>query len=357
MKRYTTASILLALAALVLLVYPQQFSPGGGAAGQKRPPRKPVTAAPIGPGAKDYSKFSHYTKEHTEACNTCHKLPTANSQKLRGFPDVADFPDHDTCVRCHRAQFFKGAQPVICSVCHSKTSPKDSARTAFRNPTRLQQFTIKFPHDKHQDVIAVLPARRGTMLRNSSLLKSAHAPADDPKHYNNCEICHAANPTPAAPKAGWTDGFAPVAGTFKASPVNHASCFNCHWSRQEPTKDNCQGCHVAAPTPYLPLSAPRRISLKFEHDGGGAPGATKQHPAECTTCHINITKAASLEGLKADVPIYPSCAQASCHGKGKILDDEMTKFSKGNFKCTKCHTSDVGSRKPPISHDQALLGQ
>jgi hypothetical protein len=356
MKRYTIASVLLALAALMLLGYPQQFSLNGGAAGQKRPPRNPVTAAPSGPGAKDYSKFSHYTKEHTEDCKTCHKLPTANWQKVRAFPDVADFPGHDACVRCHRAQFFKGAQPAICSVCHTKTSPKDSARLAFRNPSRLQQFTIKFPHDKHQDVIAALPARRGSAFRSSSLMKSAHAAADEPKHYNNCEICHAANPTPAAPKAGWPDGYAPPAGTFKDAPGNHASCFNCHWGHQEPTKDNCKGCHVPAATPYLPLTSPKRFSLKFQHDGGGT-GASKAHPAECTTCHINITKAATLEGLKADVPIYPSCAQASCHGKGKALEDEMVKFSKGNFKCTKCHASDVGGKKPPVSHDQALLGQ
>ena len=353
MKRYTITSVLLALAALVVLVYPQQFSASGGVVGQKRPTRKPATPAPSGPGAKDYSKFSHSTKEHTEGCKTCHKTPTANWQKVRDFPDVADFPGHDACVRCHRAQFFKGAQPVICSVCHTKTSPKDGARATFRNPTRPRQFTIEFPHDRHQDVIASLPSRPGRVFRNTSLVKSAHAFDDQTKRYNNCEICHAAGPKPPAPPpTGWTDGFLPAADTFKASPGNHASCFNCHWSGQEPTKDNCAGCHKTATTPYAPLTSPRRFSMKFRHDGGGEK---KNHPAECTTCHINITKSATLKGLMPDVPIFPSCAQSSCHGKDLV--SEMEKYSKGNFKCSKCHTSDVGGKKPPNSHDQALLGQ
>ena len=321
--------------------------------GQKRPARNPAPPAATKPGTKDYSKFSHFTKEHTEGCKTCHKVPTDNWQKVRAFPDIADYPDHDACVRCHRAQFFKGAAPVICSVCHTKTSPRDSARALFPNPTRLQQFTIEFPHDRHQDVIASLPARPKGLLHNVSLVKSAHVFDDKTKKYNNCEICHGSPvKPPAAPSTGWTDNFAPAADTFKASPDSHSSCFNCHWSGQEPTRDNCAGCHKLATTPYLPVTSPKRLSMKFRHDGGGEK---KNHPAECTTCHINITKSATLKGLMPDVPIFPSCAQSSCHGPALV--EEMSKYSKGNFKCSKCHTSDVGGKKPPNSHDQALLGQ
>lgn len=355
MKRYLVTSVLLALAAIFFIVHPERFGPMGAAFGQ-RPSRRPAPAATTkagNAGNKDYSKFSHSTKEHTEGCKTCHKLPTANWQKVRDFPDVADFPDHDACVRCHRAQFFKGAPPVICSVCHTKTSPREGARALFRNPGRPRQFTIEFPHDKHQDVIASLPARPRGFFRNASLVKSAHAFDDQTKKYNNCEICHGARTKPPVPPpTGWTDNFVPAGDTFKASPDTHASCFNCHWSGQEPTKDNCAGCHKLSPTPYVPLASPKRFSIRFRHDGGGEK---KIHPAECTTCHINITKSATLKGLMPDVPIFPSCAQSSCHGP--TLVDEMSKFNKGNFKCSKCHTSDVGGRKPPNSHDQALLGQ
>lgn len=357
MKRYLVTSLLLALITTILFVHPERFAPGGAVAGQKRPPARrptPPPAATPRPGTKDYSKFSHSTKEHTEACKTCHKLPTDNWQKVRAFPDVADFPDHDACVRCHRTQFFKGPQPVICSVCHTKTSPRDSARALFRNPSRPQQFTIVFPHDKHQDVIASLPSRPKSLFRrNASLVKTAHAFDDQTKRYNNCEICHAASPKPLpVPAGGWTDGFVPPPDTFKASPGDHAACFNCHWSGQEPVKDNCVGCHKLATTPYVSLITPKRSSVKFRHDGGGDK---KIHPAECTTCHINITKSSTLKGLMPDVPIFPSCAQSSCHGPALV--DEMSKFSKGSFKCSKCHTSDVGSKKAPNSHDQALLGQ
>jgi hypothetical protein len=357
MKRYTIASVLLALAALILFAHPQQFSESGGAIGQKRPTRKPATAAPGGAGAKDYSKFSHSTREHSEGCKTCHKVPTDNWQKVRDFPDVADFPGHDACVRCHRAQFFKGAQPVICSVCHTKTSPRDGTRATFRNTSRPRQFTILFPHDKHQDVIASLPSRPGVLFRGPSLVRSAHAFADTPQPYNNCEICHAAPKPPVTPATGWPDKFVPAADTFKASPTGHASCFNCHWSGQEPTKDKCEKCHDKTATPYFPVTSPKRISIKFRHDGGGEK---KNHQRECTSCHINITKSAKLEALKPDVPIFPSCMNSDCHNHKEQLDDETTKFNKpppGGAPCTKCHTSDVGGRKPPASHAQALVGQ
>src|SRR6185503_9713008 len=75
--------------------------------------RAPATRKTTAPGV-DYSRFSHATKKHQGACNTCHKVPTDNWKKAGDFPDVADFPGHDACVSCHRAQFFKGAKPTIC---------------------------------------------------------------------------------------------------------------------------------------------------------------------------------------------------------------------------------------------------
>src|ERR1044072_7631027 len=174
--------------------------------------------------AADYSKFSHSTEKHRAACNSCHKIT---------FPDIKDYPGHDACVSCHRSQFFRGARPPICSVCHSKTSPRDDARYAVLNPAPKRQFAIEFPHDKHQDVIA--------------LLRFAHAP----QNYNNCTICHASR-----------------TATFKAAPKDHASCFNCHWKSQQPIAENCNGCHKLT-TPYVANDHPSRISMKFIHDGGG----------------------------------------------------------------------------------------
>jgi hypothetical protein len=293
------------------------------------------------PPAVDYSKFLHSTKKHQNACDTCHKIPTSGWQKASGFPDVTDYPEHESCVSCHRNQFFKGDRPVICSVCHIKTSPRDEARLVFRNPRTTPQFSVEFPHDRHQDVIAML---RGRPPRSRRLL--AHAVIDD-QTYNNCTICHGDNRTPSAPKSGWPDNFQPKAETFKAVPGGHDSCFNCHWKGQQPVAQNCTGCHKQNSTPTAVESA-SRISLKFMHEGGGEK---KVHVAECTTCHINITKSATLRGLKPDVPIT-SCTE--CHNREGLRQDvskELASIDKNkSFVCVYCHTSNVGALDPPASH-------
>jgi Class III cytochrome C family len=313
---------------------------------QRRPRPQPSRPAS---SRVDYSRFLHTTKEHKGACTTCHQAPTSNWKKVRGFPDIADFPDHDACVRCHRAQFFKGAQPLICTNCHSRVSPKDDARFPFRNPARPRQFKIEFPHDKHQDVIAMLRSLSPTLARNQSkptrVVSFAHS-NQERIDYNNCTICHATNSRqPAAPAQGWTDGFIPSAASFKTAPTVHAACFNCHWKNQPPTKDNCGDCHKLD-VPGAPPAAPVRISLKFNHEGGGG-----QHLAECTTCHINITKSASVRGLKPDVPIT-GCTE--CHNKSGLRQDlnkELAALDQNrDFVCTYCHTSDVGRRDAKPSH-------
>ena len=318
---------------------------------QKRSPRRPAASKPS-PAATDYSKFLHTTAKHQSACNTCHKIPTQNSQKIRNFPDVADYPSHDACVSCHRSQFFKGAKPAICSVCHSKVSPRDDARFSFRNPAQPRQFNIEFPHDKHQDVIAVLPRFRPTAQRVLFLRASMNPlarPADDQlQTYNNCTICHGPRTTaPIPPPTGWVDGFVPDVTSFKSLPDSHSSCFNCHWKSEQPVNDNCAGCHKRV-TPYMPVDFLNRMSMKFKHEGGGE---RKNHLAECTTCHINITKATSLRGLKPDVPIT-SCTE--CHNKEGLRQDvskELAAIDKDRtFVCIYCHTSDVGKLDPPASH-------
>jgi hypothetical protein len=295
----------------------------------------------------DYSKFSHATAKHQQACKTCHSVPTKNWQKTREYPDVVDYPEHAACVSCHRQQFFKGTRPSICSVCHSKISPRDEARFAFRSPQHSRQFAIEFPHDKHQDVIARAPVLRRQKELFWIIPASLKPLADRDKSYNNCEICHSTRSDFSAPAAGWPDGFVPDKVTFKSVPTSHSSCFNCHWRSEEPVSGNCAGCHklstsTAAPKPM------QRISLKFRHEGGGEK---KTHIAECTTCHINITKAASLRGLKPDVPIT-ACTE--CHNKQGLrldLSTELESIDKNaKFVCVYCHTSDVGAREAPRSH-------
>lgn len=371
--------------AAILILVPISFFFGAiclsGVSAQRRQRRPPASArATSRPATIDYSKFSHATKKHQGACNTCHKVPTGNWKKVRDFPDVADYPGHDACIGCHRPQFFKGARPVICSVCHSKVSPRDDVRFAFRNPAVPRQFLIEFPHDKHQDVIAQLE-RSPEHAQQAKLVASGFGPANvkqtvslrawahsrsiftersqtnsllykrpdaETKHYNNCEICHSPRTVAlVAPATGWPDSFVPDAATFRAVPTSHASCFNCHWKSQQPTNENCAGCHKLSELPfklYGASDAPKRISVKFRH-------AREQHVQECTTCHINITKASTLRGLQPDVPIT-ACTE--CHNKDGLRLDvsrELEAIDKNrDFVCSYCHTSDVGRLNAPPGH-------
>lgn len=327
---------------------------GLAAYGGQRQRRRPAqtTQRTTSSAPTDYSRFSHATKKHQGACNTCHKVPTDNWKKVRDFPDVADYPGHDACVSCHRPQFFKGAKPVICSLCHSKVSPRDDARFAFRNPAATRQFLIEFPHDKHQDVIARmfrrLPAKQRPLFVPALFTYSSMNADDKTKHYNNCEICHSPRTTaPMPPATGGLYAFDPDAGTFKAAPTSHAACFDCHWKSQQPTSENCAGCHKLMDKPYelhRGVDVPKRFSLKYRH-------AREQHVAECTTCHINITKAATLRGLQPDVPMT-ACSE--CHNKDGLRLDvskELEGIDKNrDFVCSYCHTSEVGRLDPPASH-------
>lgn len=315
------------------------------AAAQRRTPRRPVTAAKP---AIDYSKFSHATEKHKGACATCHKVPTKNWQRVRDFPDAADFPDHEACVSCHRRQFFKGVSPQICTVCHLRSSPRDDKRYSFRNPTSSLQFAIEFPHDKHQDVIARMKPAPSQIATSALFQKASFSfskiAAEDRGKYNNCTICHQQLSTnPPAPPGSWVDSFVPDAATFKSVPENHASCFNCHWKSQSPIRTDCGGCHKLV-IPHPNAEEVKRISVKFRH-------AREQHIAECATCHINITKAATLRGLTPDVPIT-ACTE--CHNKVGLrldLSKELEAIDRNrDFVCVYCHTSNVGRNDPPAGH-------
>jgi hypothetical protein len=320
----------------------------------RRRPRPSAGAPPRSSGAK-YSAFLHSSAKHKSlACNDCHKIPTPWSAQ-RDFPDVADFPDHAACVRCHRQQFFTrqamtGTGPAVCTICHQRAAPREDARFAFGKPNRAnqavkprdeRQFTIEFPHDKHQNAIALLQRHHRAKL------------VDDQKpDYNNCAICHQRNDELLSTSlAAPADASTPANKFFKTVPRSHDACFDCHWKNQKPESRECLGCHKPANT-FVASAALKRISAKFNHEGGKG-----EHLLECTSCHINITRAATLRGLTPDVPV---AACASCHKDNKkttypkavTIEEEMAQFRKTNA-CTYCHAPDVGTKKPPVSHEAA----
>ena len=327
----------------------------------RRPPAQ--TQAPRGSAAK-YSAFLHSSDKHKSLeCNACHKIPTTWTAN-RAFPDVADFPDHDACVRCHRLQFFSrqamsGTGPAICTVCHLRAAPREERRFAFGKPNGAnqtakskdeRQFKIEFPHDKHQNVIARWRAPHSVSFRSHHRLKSV--PQDKKPDYNNCSLCHVTDKSLAIVALPPPNADPALLHPIKSMPRTHDACFECHWKAQQPVGANCAGCHKPSQT-FVASQAVKRSSAKFAHEGGKG-----EHILECTTCHINITRASTLRGLTPDVPIH---ACAGCHRDSKrttypkavTIETELEQFKKtGN--CTYCHSEDVGKKKPPPSHESSV---
>ena len=246
-----------------------------------------------------------------------------------------------------------------------RAAPREDARFPFGKPNNAnqtakpkdeRQFTIEFPHDKHQNVIASRGHGRSPDEAVHFIRASFFKPqtVDDKKpDYNNCTICHQTNNTllivPLTPQP---DATAQSNKFFKTMPHSHDSCFNCHWKNLKPASDDCGGCHKPAAT-FIGIDSPPRKSAMFSHEGGKG-----EHVMECTTCHINITRASTLQGLTPDVPIT---ACATCHKDSKkttypkitTIEEELAQFKKTSS-CLYCHTPYIGKKKPPATPEAAV---
>jgi hypothetical protein len=298
-------------------------------------------------------QFSHATVQHKKLdCNYCHKNPTANWATTRGYPDVADFPGHASCVACHRADFFRTS---FCVGCHTNPGPRGAARFPFPVRSRSHEFTTVFPHSVHQDIISRNELKKDVAVAhfvNASFIRQV----DDPPQFNNCAICHqtasaapkTADRTPANAQplaAASADSFAPKPAFFKDMPSGHAACFQCHYTDVKPTGKDCAGCH-ALTTPYSSSPVVKRYSLKFDHQ-------QKEHAVrDCMTCHVRIAGNADLKTMKdADVP-FMACV--SCHND-KLVEESGKRAaslaaSQPAFQCNYCHTTSVGRFPIPPSH-------
>jgi hypothetical protein len=359
---------------------------------QKRPGAPPSEKV-----ADKYSKFTHESHGNNSRdaraqklkCNNCHAIPSAAEPDriadAKSPRIVRGYPYHDACFDCHRKEIYRGDRPAICTVCHTRVSPRATADDVVRQFPKqidltLRQFPGSFPHEKHSQVISDLEK------------------VTDSKQVS-CVDCHKRDersPVPI-PVSGDEKIFTPAAGTFRTSPdlpnnppSAHTSCFGCHWETNDetkkPSKDNCAGCH-RTPKEFAeqkqpkkeslvllmsvlwfkdwPRDWPRRLSLKFSHEsknhrGADNPGLT------CTSCHASIGRSEKLE--IPDVTLSKStCAQSGCHFERtsvtsirKEMNDEGDDIaegrnndplsSSGQHTCTGCHTSLIGSAPPPCSH-------
>lgn len=349
----------------------------------------------------DYSSFSHQTHVVTEklACNSCHKVPSKNWKEVRkgdaAFPDTSDFPEHDSCLNCHRPQFFARERPapVICVNCHVNNSPKDTSRWLFpslgdvADPTLkrrvfVSEFGVGFPHDKHIDVVGLnWPARQnesGWFVTVSLQEKKKDGP---PK---SCVVCHetyqpqgnSSEEYVTRPPKNIGDAFWLKKGTFKTAPNSHAICFTCHSADSgiAPAPADCNVCHKLASPEQIKVDFDpklavvmgitdqtmlgkwsRRISAgAFRHEGG-------EHPdLNCTGCHNVAGATFNLLDLKTvKVPVRSCGGADGCHitattDDGGALNFEIDQKTKDPaFVCTKCHVT-FGKEGIPPDHPRAI---
>jgi hypothetical protein len=308
------------------------------------------------------------------------------------FPDVAEFPRHETCLNCHRPQFFARQRPApaICSNCHVNVTPRDSTRFLFpslgdvEGARRVEQnvtteFGVNFPHDKHIDVVGKnLPKSEGPFGFLTVKMQDKPGPAQsaEPK---SCPVCHQTY----QPQGNSDDEFATTPpkdigdnywlkkGTFKTIPNSHTVCFSCHNTDAgiAPLPNECQVCHKlksensSSQTDFdsnllavfgvrdnvIVDAARKRVSSgTFRHEGGEHPNVS------CLSCHnVQTMNTTDLKTLRVSIK---SCGGAEgCHitataDDGGILNYEIDqKKVKTDFVCTKCHTS-FGKQSVPQDH-------
>ncbi len=379
------------------LGYPTVVSLPGPQKRQARQSTQPSGRRP------DYTQFSHTTHvtKQKMACDSCHKFPTDNWEKVRksdvAFPDVAEFPKHDSCLNCHRSQFFARERPApkICVNCHVNVTPRNTTRYLFpslgdvSDPAKSRrdvatEFVIDFSHEKHLEVVGLnVPVRKRQPFAFTTIAwqekKAAPAESSEPK---SCPVCHQTHLPQGdsdeeyvtKPPKEIGDNFWLKKGTFKTTPNSHTGCFSCHNvdAGLAPAPSDCNACHklivsakmksdfdpklietMKISDPFIVTAWGRRNSSgTYRHEGGEHPNIS------CLNCHnpatMNTTQPETLT-----VPVRSCGGAEGCHvtatsDDGGILNAEIDqKKESASFVCTKCHLS-FGKEAVPDGHLKAI---
>lgn len=337
-----------------------------------------------------YAKFTHETHvaQMELDCAACHKFPTANFDKVRSkdaaFPDVTDYPKHETCLDCHREQFFSGKPPAICSNCHLNPSPTDSSRHPFANPRELfdvspkgknsvSAFEVAFPHDKHIDIVSRYENPLKTDGNGSFFVRASMRRAEE-----SCAVCHQTyqpqgksnDEYVTAPPKNLGDGYWLKKGTFKSVPLGHTTCFTCHSEDTGilPAQKDCGTCHklkqALPPTDFDPKSAEKMGILdKVMLDGWRTRTSAGKFRHEfeshadlsCSACHnVNMIVTTDYKTEKVAIASCNMCHITATSDDGGILNYEIDERKKNaKFECVKCHVS-FGRSAIPDSHLKAV---
>ncbi len=331
-----------------------------------RPRPKPAPKKPA------EMKFLHTATAHQLACDACHTFPSANWNVVRkgddAIPDVTEFPQHASCLKCHRTEFFARERPAprICSVCHVGVTPKFTERHPFPNPVeafrkspRSLEFTsafdVAFPHASHLELFG-----EGDTCTNCHVTM-------DPTGEGGDEYA-------TKPPAELGDAFWLKKGTFKTKPTGHTTCFTCHAvdSGLKPEPRDCATCHRLSTRPGGALDfdsaaasvkavtdpatraawRERDASATFRHEGG------LHTDVACVKCH-NVASLDTTDPRSARVAVVSCGGDSGCHvtasvDEGGALNFELLqRKSDPAFRCTKCHLAYAGA-PVPASHSSAI---
>ncbi|MBK7932458.1 MAG: hypothetical protein IPK01_02965 [Acidobacteria bacterium] len=380
----------IAVATLILCVFASAAyfaEPSVVAAGSIVSP-KPTPKPKATPRKVKYSEFPHDTKAHKLDCTTCHKFPSENWKTVRtaadAFPDITEYPKHESCLNCHKQQFFKGARPAICSICHVAPSPRNSLRHPFPNPREVfdrspkgknaeSDFVIGFPHDKHIEIVSIRRSNSGPFTNASFIRKGIMRAGEE-----SCSVCHktlspqgdSAEEYFTPPPAKLGDGFWLKKGTFKSAPLGHTTCFTCHSadSGMLPAPTDCATCHkikpvFAAADFDAKLAEPMKIEDKLimqswrrrDSSGKFAHDFFAHTELSCSTCHnVSTMNTADPKTMRVSIASCATCHVTATAGDGGALNYEADqRKASPAFQCVKCHTS-FGKLPIPESHTKAL---
>lgn len=395
------ATVILAVALLLMLT----LQPGSVVVGGANNPSRPLQTRRVPKKVSrarariDYSHFSHTTHvtQKQLTCDECHKFPTSNWKEVRkgdaAFADVAEFPEHQSCLNCHRPQFFARQRPApaICANCHANATPRDTTRFLFDSladtsdstkPRReiVSEFAINFPHDKHVDIVEarLVPAREPRQRWVAISWQQEAKPAQ-PSDTKSCPVCHQTylpqgdsdDEYLTKPPKTLGENFWLKKGTFKTSPNSHAVCFTCHNQESElaPLPQDCNACHKLAAT-----TGPADFDPQLTRKMGIADSYTltawrsrqsagafrhEAHDMSCTKCHnAEATDTVDVRSLK--VPIKSCGGGEGCHvtattDDGGILNYELDqRKANDKFVCVKCHLA-FGAKPVPASHSDSIV--
>ena len=160
-RRVMTLQILVTVA-VVLFCYQVSSTAAAttGATHQKIQPKRKMEARPR-TTTNSNSSFKHQDYHLAKAkltCSNCHIIrPPKPPDVVATAPttEVKTYPYHDKCLGCHRVakpQLFRGSTPIICAVCHKRSSPALTKRDMNPFPKQsvqmiLGDLSLKFNHE------------------------------------------------------------------------------------------------------------------------------------------------------------------------------------------------------------------